>query len=579
MIGIKHLFTSQNFFWDTPYISPRKLLVLILFLGACENPFWKKAPLSPKETPSLEKKEGPTSSPKLVNYEFDYKGPYSNGLAPVRSKGKWGFIDSDEQLLIPFIFDWVNPFREGLAAIELDGKWGYVNKKGIVIVSAAYEWADNFYKGRAIVQKDGKEGAINTQGKIIIPFQYDYIARFTDTISIIKNYYRDTLLSKKDSPRLEKWGLIKHSGQEIFSPRYQHIEDFQRGYARVMRIRKAEKQYRKTFGLIDLQGKLSIPLDFQFLGKPGIYKRIQACLDSTGLWGYLDLKGKAQSAFTYELCYAFQENRGRVKKGGVFGYVDSLGIEVIPPQYPFAQDFKGGTALVAQNGLYGLIDQKGKHIVEPKYQEIRRLTHSFFHAREHQRWVSFLCNQNGDFLIKPGTYDSLYLVQEPFIGVSDLDGNRMGMYNQEEENMVIPVIYDKLFPFERGLALAQKNGQWGAYDKQGDIAVPFQYESLRYQAKNGILLAEENNIQSFMLIGNLGEVLVPFGKYEKIFPFQEGIARVYRQGLFGFIDEKGEELTPLVYNDAQDFAQGKASIRVKSRLGYLDTRGKEHWEK
>lgn len=56
---------------------------------------------------------------------------FSNGLAPVQaSNGKWGFINQNNQMVIPAKFEDAQEFKNDRAAVKLNGKWGFINKRG-----------------------------------------------------------------------------------------------------------------------------------------------------------------------------------------------------------------------------------------------------------------------------------------------------------------------------------------------------------------------------------------------------------------------------------------------------------------
>lgn len=56
---------------------------------------------------------------------------YSEGVAPVQtSNGKWGYINTQNQLVIPARFEDAKEFKDGRAAVKINGKWGFINKRG-----------------------------------------------------------------------------------------------------------------------------------------------------------------------------------------------------------------------------------------------------------------------------------------------------------------------------------------------------------------------------------------------------------------------------------------------------------------
>lgn len=55
---------------------------------------------------------------------------FSEGLVSAKKNGKWGFVNSSNETVIPFIYDDADNFSEGFAVIERFGKYGYVDRYG-----------------------------------------------------------------------------------------------------------------------------------------------------------------------------------------------------------------------------------------------------------------------------------------------------------------------------------------------------------------------------------------------------------------------------------------------------------------
>jgi len=162
----------------------------------------------------------------MVNdYQFKSEGnPYystefTEGLLPVRQKGRWGFIDSSGKLKLPAIYENAGNFYNGLAVVGKKGKGEfddpynvYINKTGKEMPGVKAYKASDFSEGFAFYQKkydepvrfidktgkeifksdsdkyyehgdfsnglaavpnkEGKYGYINTKGELVIPYQY-----------------------------------------------------------------------------------------------------------------------------------------------------------------------------------------------------------------------------------------------------------------------------------------------------------------------------------------------------------------------------------------------------------------------
>lgn len=84
----------------------------------------------------------------------------------MQKNGKWGFIDDNNQTIIPFIYD--NP------NIEFNGKDWYKYEN-------LYEVVDNTM---IAIKKNGKWGVIDKKGKVLVNFEYQAINLMSSTLPI-----------------------------------------------------------------------------------------------------------------------------------------------------------------------------------------------------------------------------------------------------------------------------------------------------------------------------------------------------------------------------------------------------------
>ena len=86
----------------------------------------------------------------------------------------------------------------------------------------------------------------------------------------------------------------------------------------------------------------------------------------------------------------------------------------------------------------------------------------------------------------------------------------------------------------------------------------------------------KNRNYQYGVMNNAGEMIVPFGKYDWISGFDHGLARVilgngainlitgeYIKPKWGIIDESGQEILPLIYDEIWNFThKGRHSTKV-----------------
>jgi hypothetical protein len=98
--------------------------------------------------------------------KYDYQGPYYEGIAKVKLKQKWGFIDSTGNVIIAPKYNQVENFVDGLAKVRIGQRWGLVDRTGQVVIQPTFDWIYDFNEnGIAKVKIDGQEYYMNKQGK------------------------------------------------------------------------------------------------------------------------------------------------------------------------------------------------------------------------------------------------------------------------------------------------------------------------------------------------------------------------------------------------------------------------------
>ena len=122
---------------------------------------------------------------------------FSEGVAAVVKEGKIGFINTDNEVVIPFQYDYSNNcmskispvFHQGFCVMgNAEGKVGLIDKSGKWVLPPAYDdiWSpqDNGYR---VAINDGKYGILNTAGEIVYPFEYRYTHVLTDGFVLAKD--------------------------------------------------------------------------------------------------------------------------------------------------------------------------------------------------------------------------------------------------------------------------------------------------------------------------------------------------------------------------------------------------------
>lgn len=138
--------------------------------------------------------------------------------------------------------------------------------------------------------------------------------------------------------------------------------------------------------------------------------------------------------------------------------------------------------------------------------------------------------------------------------------------------VLIEPTYDQIYRFnDAGIAFAKKNELMGAFNKYGEIIIPFKYDYLELKEEN--IIAHIDNKQG--LISSDGNVLLPI-EYDKISEADElGLRMGIIDGKTVYFNEKGKITFEKEFSEGMGAfsANGLALIKYPDGYGYIDSDG------
>lgn len=235
----------------------------------------------------------------------------------------------------------------------------------------------------------------------------------------------------------------------------------------------------------------------------------------------------------------------RHRQGEKFGFADSSGDFLIKPIYEDALPFSDGLAAVRVGALWGFIDSNGRQVIPPVFEDAFYFIDGVGTAEDKNG--SVLIDKTGrviasGFELTHGIVADgrVPVCREAKCGFLDLCGN-----------IAIPLIYDDVDSFSRGLAAVRKGEKWGYIDETGHTAIPFMFDQAG--------------------------------------PFASGLAPAGIGNETGFIDRTGEFAFHLAFKYAPGFLTGNADglgvadydvspfWTVDGAFGYVNSSGKVIW--
>ena len=443
------------------------------------------------------------------------------GMIYAQKGNKCGYIDINQNVIIPFIYDELSLFSEGLASAKINGKYGFLDRKGKKIIGFQFDEVDGFYKsGLAKVQKNNKFGIITKKGAFIIPIIYENII-FSE---------KDTLIGVSKN---NKWSFFSNKGKQKSNIIYDEIIFSKIGLIYVKKNRQ--------MGYLDFNLKEIIPF------------------------------GK----------YTFGENFNQnklaiVSKNNHFGVINEFGKEVIKIEYdtlehPKRDYIESSTFVARKNNYFILFDEKGKKVADKiKGYSFDRVTIQNKNKSVYQ--IQNLSGQygvigdNGEVLI-PIIYDEI----DEFRGDSVTavkSKNKSGLIKSNNE-IVYPINNDWILRDKNlDFYIVKKDNKAGIINKSFLPVLGFNYQDItpcHYNPKN-LFIAKKND--KFGVIGLRGNIIIPF-EYDELSNWVEyGPGANYhfitKDKKKGLITIQGKNVIPPVY-DKLLFINNQTIILVKNK--------------
>ncbi len=181
----------------------------------------------------------------VIQPQFDFAGPFVDGLALVRINGKFGFINTTGAFVVSPQFEDAPSFADGLAAVKINGKYGYLDTTGAITINPQFEAARSFDDGLALVEIKGKYGYIDRTGAFAVKPQFDDVGwEFFDGLARVKIN--------------GKYGYIDRTRAIAVKPEFAQAGDFSEGLAWVT----LDGQSPQKWGYIDTKGAWVIQPQF-----------------------------------------------------------------------------------------------------------------------------------------------------------------------------------------------------------------------------------------------------------------------------------------------------------------------------
>ena len=279
-----------------------------------------------------------------ASYYIDY---FCDGFAAVQKGGsarsviggKWGYVNSRGELVIPCKYDEAEWFCEGLAKVKKDGRELFINRNDEVAFYCKFDETRDFCRGLAAARDGEKWGFIDKNGEAMIPFKFDEVGEV---------WYRGKFCRAKIG---EKWGVIDKNGEAMIPFKFDEVGIPGKNGLTV--VREGEK-----YAIAGKDG-IAVPFEYDFLDEceDGVF-----IAQKDEKYGLISSTGDILAPLDFDDIDIFEDGLAKAEKDGKVGFLDVSGRVAIPFKYCRASAFKGGIASTQKEDKWYIVDKNGKTV-------------------------------------------------------------------------------------------------------------------------------------------------------------------------------------------------------------------------
>lgn len=497
---------------------------------------------------------------------------------PCFNEGQRGWIDTDENLVIPRCFKRLREFSEGVALVSFDADDGQTY-----------------------------HGFINTRGQFIFPPTLreeqlialaDHVSGFTDNLyQFVEG--RFPLRQELDGPI----GFIDQTGEFVIEPQYELIGGFHEGVSVVCQYLVAED--RRGCGYINPDGEVLMPLDLSLATSFHEGIAVVQRPSSTGVFSVINkdfqrlIEGDRLDRVGgydryYELVSELSSNSGRTSvriPGCVYPAVQLL--PEANTDVPVDENVPEWTGPPYEQGTWGYLDvANGGFAIEPLFCDFElsppaateflndralvRVHPNDTRASVPERWRGHwaMIDPQGTIIDNYGDADLPIYVSDPYM-------NRDYGTGHYRTGLDWDGFHEGLLPVANAPRNSDAPSRFGYVDREGHWVIPPQFESVNH-FQEGLALVQDSDTGRHGFIDKRGSYVIPptFFRKTNNFEYSEGFSQGLaampdESGRWGYINRQGEMVIAPQFVGAEPFwSQGYAQVTLEDKtINLVDGEG------
>ncbi len=397
---------------------------------------------------------------------------------------------------------------------------------------------------------------IDYQGKEIISFTNKSVEDITPNGKII---FRD-----EDG----KYGIIDLKGKSIIPAKYQLME-------RLMHQPTVDNKelfkicHKGKYGIIDEFANIYISCKYDELNE--IQAKNGLFITKIGKkYGIIDIKEQILVPFKYRNIYILSPDYFTAPMSNKWGLYTYNNHEIISPQYDALYFYKN-FGIAQHNHKWGIIDIKNNPITGFIFKEVDISAHDI---QDIPLGYEYAIDTQGT-----KRYGAVMgCLKEPtslFVNVKQ--GKLWGTYSLITGKQILPARYNRIGYFYNDMAVVYINHSQAIVKTTGKIIEAFDNNFVKYDGcpYNSMWRVKFNgNVYNYRHINNMKQNLSKTG-FEMGYLAREDIAAVSLHNHWGYMDNTGKIIIPIIFDKVGQFYNGQAFVAVNNKYCIIDTSGKQ----
>lgn len=448
---------------------------------------------------------------------------YEKTVLKYKEDEKYGLINLEGKKITKAIYDEIEslPYKEGALLVKQEEKYGVINIAGKTEVSSdygkirvdAYHTNGVGYKYAGYIVSNTTEqgyryGYVDYKGKKLLPTEYNEISRIID-IEDKDNVY---LIVAKNG----QYGVINND-KELIKNEYQSIS-----YNQTNKLLTIEKT--KKYGIATLDGKIILPEEYDQIDIKGLY-----------------LYAKKVDNITV---YDSKGTKADIDKNVII-------LDTENENYKIKINTQDGTK-------YGVIGKNGEQIIEEKYSNIEYLGGDYFRVGNEKSKLGVIDSKGTEKIAIEN--DAIQKVEETNIIQATIidtettvlyDSNMTKICEMKKAELEVEENYIKIY----------NNEETKYFDKNGK-----ELNAYEIYSQNNLFAKKENDKWGF---ADKENKMVVEAKYDEVTEINEfGFAGVKKDGLWGVVNSKGEEILKPTYKFQEGIEPSFINTYYKVEYGF-----------